>query len=55
MGGWVANVLRGTARFRPEFLEQRRRGLAYFLTCVLLNPEFAASPLVKDFLLHEKV
>lgn len=43
------------SKFRKEFLEKRRAGLSYFLTCILLNPEFAGSPLVKDFLLHEKV
>ncbi|KAJ6172304.1 hypothetical protein N7470_001371 [Penicillium chermesinum] len=37
-------------KFRPDFLEQRRAGLEYFLNCVLLNPEFSSSPVVKDFL-----
>ncbi|KAJ5765364.1 hypothetical protein N7520_004923 [Penicillium odoratum] len=37
-------------KFRPDFLEQRRVGLEYFLNCVLLNPEFSSSPVVKDFL-----
>ncbi|KAJ5641750.1 hypothetical protein N7490_005750 [Penicillium lividum] len=37
-------------KFRPNFLEQRRVGLEYFLNCVLLNPEFSSSPVVKDFL-----
>ncbi|KAJ5528075.1 hypothetical protein N7513_012234 [Penicillium frequentans] len=37
-------------KFRPSFLEQRRVGLEYFLNCVLLNPEFSSSPVVKDFL-----
>lgn len=41
-------------KFRPAFLETRRQGLSYFLSCVLLNPEFAGSTIVKDFLLHEK-
>lgn len=36
-------------KFRPKFLERRRLGLAYFLNCVLLNPEYASSPMVKDF------
>ncbi|KAF8543415.1 Phox homologous domain-containing protein [Trichophaea hybrida] len=40
------------SKFRPKFLESRRQGLSYFLSCILLNPEFAGSPLVKDFLLH---
>ncbi|KAF1959055.1 Phox-like protein [Byssothecium circinans] len=38
------------SRFRPRFLERRRVGLAYFLNCVLLNPEFAGSPVLKEFL-----
>lgn len=37
-------------RFQPEFLEKRRTGLAYFLNCVLLNPEFSSSPVTKDFI-----
>ncbi|EED16192.1 conserved hypothetical protein [Talaromyces stipitatus ATCC 10500] len=37
-------------KFRPKFLESRRIGLQYFLNCVLLNPEFAGSPVLKDFL-----
>lgn len=37
-------------KFRPAFLESRRVGLEYFLNCVLLNPEFSSSPIVKDFL-----
>ncbi|KAB8077867.1 Phox homologous domain-containing protein [Aspergillus leporis] len=37
-------------KFRPAFLESRRVGLEYFLNCVLLNPEFSSSPVVKDFL-----
>ncbi|KAJ5719833.1 hypothetical protein N7493_006711 [Penicillium malachiteum] len=37
-------------KFRPNFLENRRVGLEYFLNCVLLNPEFSSSPIVKDFL-----
>lgn len=40
------------SKFRPKFLESRRQGLSYFLSCILLNPQFAGSPLVKDFLLH---
>ncbi|KAK9473268.1 Phox homologous domain-containing protein, partial [Dipodascopsis tothii] len=38
------------SKFRPAFLEQRRRGLEYFLACVVLNPVFASCHLVKDFL-----
>ncbi|EPS31381.1 hypothetical protein PDE_06336 [Penicillium oxalicum 114-2] len=37
-------------KFRPKFLENRRVGLEYFLNCVLLNPEFSSSPIVKGFL-----
>ncbi|KAL6239326.1 Phox homologous domain-containing protein [Aspergillus navahoensis] len=37
-------------KFRPSFLESRKIGLEYFLNCVLLNPEFSSSPIVKDFL-----
>jgi len=37
-------------KFRPEFLENRRQGLAYFLNCVMLNPEYAGSSIVKDFI-----
>ena len=37
-------------KFRPQFLEKRRQGLAYFLTCVMLNPEYAGSDAVKDFI-----
>ncbi|RMZ86975.1 hypothetical protein DV736_g5800, partial [Chaetothyriales sp. CBS 134916] len=37
-------------RFRPKFLERRRQGLQYFLTCVMLNPEYAGSEEVKDFI-----
>ncbi|KAL3465321.1 Phox homologous domain-containing protein [Aspergillus heterothallicus] len=37
-------------KFRPKFLDSRRVGLEYFLNCILLNPEFASSPIVKDFL-----
>jgi len=37
-------------KFRANFLEKRRSGLAYFMNCVLLNPEFAGSPVLKDFL-----
>ncbi|KAL2831819.1 PX domain protein [Aspergillus cavernicola] len=37
-------------KFRSSFLESRRVGLEYFLNCVLLNPEFSSSPIVKEFL-----
>jgi hypothetical protein len=54
------------SRFRPRFLEKRKQALSYFLkcvksirasgyrltiySCILLNPEFAGSPVLKDFL-----
>jgi len=38
------------AKFRPTFLEQRRIGLSYFLNCIVLNPEFSGSPVLRDFL-----
>ncbi|KAF1936733.1 PX-domain-containing protein [Clathrospora elynae] len=38
------------SRFRPRFLERRKHGLSYFLNCILLNPEFAGSPVLKEFL-----
>jgi len=38
------------SRFRPKFLDQRKTGLEHFMNCVLLNPEFAASPVLKDFI-----
>lgn len=37
------------SRFRPRFLEKRREGLAYFLNSVMLHPEFAGSPVLKEF------
>ncbi|RFU28353.1 hypothetical protein B7463_g7970, partial [Scytalidium lignicola] len=38
------------SKFRPKFLENRRTGLQYFLNCILLNPEFSGSPILKEFL-----
>jgi hypothetical protein len=53
------------SKFRPRFLENRRIKLQYFLkcvqysidscmtnwhSCVLLNPEFSGSPVLKEFL-----
>lgn len=38
------------SRFRPKFLEARKAGLSHFLNCILLNPEFAASPILRDFI-----
>ncbi|KAK0516005.1 hypothetical protein JMJ35_002039 [Cladonia borealis] len=37
-------------KFRPSFLEKRRIGLAYFLNCVLLNPDFSSAPVTKEFI-----
>ena len=37
-------------KFRPQFLEKRRQGLSYFLTCVMLNPEYAGSDVMKEFI-----
>lgn len=37
-------------KFRKKFLEKRRQGLAYFLNCVMLDPQYATSDLVKDFI-----
>ena len=53
------------SKFRPKFLEIRRAKLQYFLkwvhhlsawsmanwlSCILLNPEFSGSPVLKEFL-----
>ncbi|KEY68340.1 hypothetical protein S7711_01119 [Stachybotrys chartarum IBT 7711] len=38
------------AKFRPNFLEKRRAGLQYFLNCIILNPEFSGSPVLRDFI-----
>ncbi|KAK9249507.1 Phox homologous domain-containing protein [Lipomyces tetrasporus] len=38
------------SKFRPAFLEERRRGLEYFMACIVLNPVFAGSTVVKDFI-----
>lgn len=40
-------------KFRPKFLERRRQGLQYFLICVMLNPEYAGSDAVKDFIFRQ--
>lgn len=40
------------SKFRPRFLEKRHAGLSYFLNCILLNPEFAGSPVLKEFLFN---
>ncbi|KAL2058252.1 hypothetical protein ABVK25_001870 [Lepraria finkii] len=37
-------------KFRPNFLEKRRVGLAYFLNCVLLNPDLSSAPVTKEFI-----
>ncbi|PGH15472.1 hypothetical protein AJ79_02449 [Helicocarpus griseus UAMH5409] len=39
-------------KFSHKFLETRRVGLAYFLNCVLLNPEFSGSAVLKDVLFN---
>ena len=41
-------------KFRPRFLERRRQGLQYFLTCVMLNPEYASSEAVKEFIFNQE-
>lgn len=41
-------------KFRPQFLEKRRQGLAYFLTCVMLSPEYASSAAVKGFIFGDQ-
>jgi PX domain len=42
-------------KFRAKFLERRRAGLQYFLNCVMLNPEYSGSPIVRDFIFaHEE-
>ncbi|TKA28142.1 hypothetical protein B0A50_04113 [Salinomyces thailandicus] len=38
------------SKFRARFLEHRKQGLNHFLSCILLNPEFAASPVLKGFI-----
>ncbi|KAL5615468.1 hypothetical protein BROUX41_005513 [Berkeleyomyces rouxiae] len=40
------------ARFNTKFLEKRRAGLQHFLNCILLNPEFSASPIMNEFLFN---
>ncbi|KAK5941454.1 hypothetical protein PMZ80_006733 [Knufia obscura] len=40
-------------KFKPKFLEKRRQGLAYFLNCVMLSPQYASSIIVKDFIFHQ--
>ena len=37
-------------KFRPKFLERRKDGLNHFLTCILLNPDYAGSVIVKEFI-----
>lgn len=37
-------------KFKSNFLEKRKKGLQYFLNCVLLNPEFSKAPVMKEFL-----
>ncbi|KAI5366255.1 Putative vacuolar protein sorting-associated protein [Septoria linicola] len=40
------------SRFRPKFLDHRKSGLAHFMNCILLNPEFASSPILKEFIFN---
>ncbi|KAJ6259830.1 hypothetical protein Dda_5472 [Drechslerella dactyloides] len=42
------------SRFRTKFLDARRQGLNYFLSCILMNPEFAGSPMIKEFLFSKE-
>ncbi|KAF2154638.1 PX-domain-containing protein [Myriangium duriaei CBS 260.36] len=37
------------SRFRVKFLEHRKAGLSHFLNCILLNPEFSGSPILREF------
>lgn len=37
-------------KFKPKFLEKRKTGLAYFLNCVMLSPQYASSIIVKNFI-----
>lgn len=37
------------AKFNPQFLEQRRRGLEYFLKCVVLNGDLSNSHAIRQF------
>ncbi|KAK9466230.1 Phox homologous domain-containing protein [Lipomyces arxii] len=38
------------SKFRPAFLDERRRGLEYFLACIVLNSVFSNSDVVKEFI-----
>lgn len=38
------------SKFRPSFLEKRRKGLEYFLSCVLLNPQYCGTPIVRSWI-----
>ncbi|KAF3922639.1 hypothetical protein ABW21_db0201048 [Orbilia brochopaga] len=46
--GTKFNVIKRYSEFN-----NRRQGLNYFLTCILMNPEFAGSPMVKEFLFNK--
>ena len=37
-------------KFRPKFLEQRKAGLNHFLNCILLNPDYSGSDIVRNFI-----
>lgn len=41
-------------RFQPEFLEERRRGLEYWLNSVVLNPVLGGTAEVKQFVLQRR-
>ncbi|RPA88286.1 PX-domain-containing protein [Ascobolus immersus RN42] len=43
------------SKFRKRFLDSRQQGLSYFLSSIILNPEFAGSPLVREFLFSDGV
>jgi len=40
-------------KFKLKFLEKRRQGLAYFLNCVMLSPQYASSIIIKDFIFDQ--
>jgi len=41
-------------KFRPAFLEKRRKGLEWFLSCVMLNPQLCNTPVVRSWYFGEK-
>ncbi|CCE78288.1 Piso0_000908 [Millerozyma farinosa CBS 7064] len=36
----------------PQWLEERRKGLQWFMTNILLNPKLSSSPVITRFILH---